>query len=326
MTGPELLKEGRCVLSAEASALSVAARHLGADFLATLRILAHIRGKVITCGVGKSGLAARRLASVLSSTGTPAFFMHPVEGLHGDIGIISADDVAILMSHSGKNDELLNLIPFIKRQGAKIVIFTRNRRSPLARFSDIVLETRVNREACPFNLVPTTSTAVTSGLGDALAIALMKLKGFEQKDYQSVHPGGAIGKRLLYRVEDLMISGQKIPTVSQDDTLRDAVAEMSRKSNLGMTCVTGPGGRLVGILTDGDLRRLLETGRGELSLPVSRVMTPRPKTVPRHMLAVEALSLMERHAITCLIVTGGPGRSRIEGVLHMHSILRSGVV
>jgi arabinose-5-phosphate isomerase len=246
--------------------------------------------------------------------------------VHGDIGIIGKDDAVILISHSGHSDELLTLIPHIKRQGAKIITLTRDKKCPLARFADIPLETNVKREACPFNLVPTTSSTVTSAIGDALAIALLKIKGFERKDYKIRHPGGAIGKRLLYRVEDLMKSGKEVPVIPGGKTLQAAINEMSRE-NLGMTCITDNKGRLTGILTDGDLRRLLEKNRANLFDSVDTLLlSRRPKTIGKHLLAVEALSMMEKNSITSLIVVNNPDDRKVIGVVRMHDILKAGVV
>jgi arabinose-5-phosphate isomerase len=285
-----------------------------------------MRGKLVISGIGKSGIVGRRMASVFSSTGTPAFFMHPTEGMHGDIGIISSSDIVMLISHSGESEELLRIIPYIKRQGARIIAVTKSKHSPLSGFADITLPTGVTREACPFNLVPTTSSAVTAALGDSLAITLLKIKGFKRSDYKNVHPAGAIGKRLLYRVEDLMFSGADVPVIREEQTLGQAIQAMSAKKNLGMVCVTDGGGRLKGILTDGDLRRLLGTGRALVSRPCRECMTKNPKVVLKRLLAVEAVSIMERHSITSLIVVDSLKLRKIAGVIHMHTILRAGVV
>jgi arabinose-5-phosphate isomerase len=320
-----VLAEGRQVLAAEAKAMLAVARNLDDSFVEAVRLIKSSRGKVIISGIGKSGLVAQRIASILSSTGTPAFFLHPTEGLHGDIGIVSDNDVVILVSHSGKSDELLNLLPHIKRSGVKIIVITQNLQSALSRFADLTLQTYVKREACPFNLVPSTSSAVTAGLGDALAIALLKAKGLKREDYKRVHPGGAIGKKLLYRVLDLMHTGDHLPIVGQHKPLRDAIRVMSDKK-LGMTCVVDNNNRLCGILTDGDLRRLLQTERADLNAPVSCLKIARPKTVSADLLAIEALSIMEKHSITSLIAVNSPRELKIIGVLHMHDILKAGVV
>jgi arabinose-5-phosphate isomerase len=322
----KIVHEGKKILMAEAGAIARAARSLGRPFQDAVAMLADIKGKIIVSGIGKSGIIGRRIASVFSSTGTPAFFMHPTEGMHGDIGIISKNDAVILISHSGKSDELLTLLPYIKRQGVKIIAITRDQRSPLSKFSDITLPTHVVREACPFNLVPSTSSAVTAALGDSLAILLLKIKGFRKRDYKSVHPGGAIGKRLLYRVGDLMYSGADAPVIDQDQTLGQAIHAMSANKNLGMVCVRNRKDALTGVFTDGDLRRLLQTGRADLSARAAAFMKRRPKTVLQNQLAVEALAVMERHAITSLIVVKSKKQKKIAGVIHLHSILRAGVV
>ncbi len=322
----DILKVGGNVLSAEATALVAASKSLNKSFIDAVHILSLIKGKIIISGIGKSGLIGRRMASVFSSTGTPSLFMHPTEGVHGDIGIIGKDDAMILISHSGKSDELLTLIPHIKRHGIRIITITKDRKCPLSRFADIALETHVTKEACPFNLVPTTSSTVTSAMGDALAIALLKIKGFERKDYKIMHPGGDIGKRLLYRVSDLMKSGNDVPIIADTKTLKDAIEEMSRKK-LGMTCITDKKGRLTGILTDGDLRRLLEKNQANLFTPIADLFHPGlPKTVKEQLLAVEALSIMEKNSITSLIVVNNPKDRKVVGVIHMHNILKAGVV
>ncbi|MFH0920592.1 MAG: KpsF/GutQ family sugar-phosphate isomerase [Fibrobacterota bacterium] len=324
-TPVSVLSHGRAVLADEARAMTRAARRLGDTFVEAVHMIRAARGKVIVSGIGKSGLVAQRIASILSSTGTPAYFLHPTEGLHGDIGIVSDDDVVILISHSGKNDELLNLIPHIKRARVRIILISRDRQNTLSRFADLTLETGVTREACPFNLVPSTSSAVTAGLGDALAIALLRAKGLRQEDYKRVHPGGSIGKRLLYRVSDLMHTGTELPIVSRNASLREAVRIMTEKG-LGMTCVTDTQGRLCGIVTDGDLRRLLQADRADLSAPVTSLKLACPKTVRPDLLAIEALAIMEKHAITSLIAVHSLKDLKPAGVIHMHDILKAGVV
>ncbi|MBL8027316.1 MAG: KpsF/GutQ family sugar-phosphate isomerase [Fibrobacteres bacterium] len=318
------LIEGRRVLLAEAHALEAASKKVGIAFSHTLEILSKIKGKVIATGVGKSGIIGRRMASIFSSTGTPAFFMHPVEGVHGDIGIIGKDDAIIMITHSGKSDELMNLLPHIKRHGIPVILVSRDNKSSLSSFADVVLETGVSREACPYNLVPTTSSAVASGLGDALAIALMRIKGFKQKDYKNSHPGGDLGKRLLYKAEDLMTKGNSIPIVSVTLPVADAVEEISAKG-LGMACVVDAKGKIFGVLTDGDIRRAVGSGLIGKS-KAGEICTRSPKTIKKDLLAVEALSIMEKFKITSLIVTGsGAGKGPL-GILHMHQILRAGVV
>jgi len=325
MTDRFLLQEGRVVLLSEGRAVLAAARRLGRPFLETVRLIGESRGKVVLSGIGKSGLVARRMAAILSSTGTPAFFMHPTEGMHGDIGILRPEDTVILISHSGKSQELLQLVPFIKRHGVKIIAIARSAKNPLSNLADLTLTTGVNQEACPFNLVPTTSATVTAALGDALAITLLKFKGFKLSDYKNVHPGGAIGKRLLYRVEDLMVSGTRLPLIRENHTLGEAIRIMSTKK-LGMVCITNAKGHVSGILTDGDLRRLLERNRAVLSLPVKEVMGRNPRTIQPGLLAVEALSIMERYAITSLVVVISQRDKTVCGVIHMHTILKAGVV
>jgi arabinose-5-phosphate isomerase len=318
------LDEGKRVLLAEAGALKAASGKIGAPFTKTLEILAGIKGKVIVSGIGKSGIIARRIASIFSSTGTPAFFMHPVEAVHGDIGIIGKEDAIIMITHSGKSDELMNLLPAIKRHGISIILISRDSKSALAQFADVVLETGVSREACPYNLVPTTSSAVATGLGDALALALMRMKGFRQKDYKYIHPAGELGKRLLYKVEDLMTKGVLMPVVKDSDLLINAISVITDKG-LGMACVVNVSGMLCGILTDGDVRRAVGKGLVHNST-VGNICTKSPKITRPDLLAVEALSIMEKHKITSLIAID-PAKSKIPvGIIHLHQILRSGVV
>ncbi len=317
--------DGKNVLVSEAKALAIAAKKLGKPFSRAVNLILTVKGKVITTGIGKSGIIARRIASILSSTGTPSFYMHPVEGIHGDIGIFSKDDALILLTHSGKSDELLNLLPYIKRHGIPIILISKDSSSSLAKIATVVLETGVNSEACPYNLVPTTSSAVATGLGDALAIALMKAKKFRESDYKLVHPAGELGKRLLYRVSDLMVTGETLPLISKDTILRQAVSVISQK-RLGVACVVGYHGELIGIITDGDIRRAVERNINFDAIKVSSVCTKIPKTVFPETLAVEALSTMEKNQITTLVVLNR-GKKRVPiGMIHLHHILRAGVV
>jgi arabinose-5-phosphate isomerase len=275
---------------------------------------------VVVTGMGKSGIICRKIAATLSSTGTPAFFLHPAEAIHGDLGVLQAEDVILALSNSGETDELIRLLEAIKRIGARLIAITGDCGSTLATAADVALDCRVSEEACPMNLVPTASTTAALALGDALAMTLFVSKGFRQEDFASLHPGGKLGKRLM-RVGQLMHSGDQAPIVTVDTAMPQVFHEMSRKG-LGMTCVIDGDERLVGIITDGDLRRQMTTGGAELLQRVARdVMTSRPVTVPREMLAAEALNILEQRKITSIVVVDA-GR-RVLGVVHLHDLWRT---
>jgi arabinose-5-phosphate isomerase len=281
-------------------------------------MLKECRGRAIVTGMGKSGIIARKIAATLSSTGTPAFFMHPAEAIHGDLGMIQGDDIVIALSQSGETAEVLRLLETIRRIGARIIAVTGVPASTLAQSADLALDCRVTEEACPMNLVPTASTTAALALGDALAMTLLVEKGFREEDFANLHPGGKIGKKLM-RVEALMHAGALAPIVEAGTPMRDVIYEMSRKG-LGMTCVIDRG-RLAGIITDGDLRRRMSDGSDVLSLAAADVMTGNPVTIDRGMLAAQALLLMEQRKITSLIVASeGAG---VEGVLHLHDLWRT---
>jgi arabinose-5-phosphate isomerase len=273
---------------------------------------------VIATGMGKSGIIARKVAATLSSTGTPAFFLHPAEAIHGDLGIIQPDDVVIALSHSGETGEVLRLLETIRRLGARLIAITGSPGSTLAGAADVTLDCHVASEACPLNLVPTASTTAALALGDALAMTLLVEKGFREEDFANLHPGGKIGKKLM-RVEALMTCGAKTPIVDAGTVMREVIYEMSRKG-LGMTCVVD-GGRLVGVITDGDLRRRMIDTPNVLDLCARDVMTRHPVTIDRSLLAAQALNVMEQRKITSLIVAA-PDQT-IEGVLHLHDLWRT---
>jgi len=275
---------------------------------------------VVLTGVGKSGLICKKIAATLSSTGTPAFFLHPTDAAHGDLGMLRGEDTVVAVSNSGETKELLSIIPLIKSFGIPVIAITSNPESSLARLSDVVIDLKVKREACPLNLAPTTSTTLTLALGDAIAAALMKRKGFKAEDFARFHPGGKLGIRLS-KVKDIMRRGDEIPKVSPQTPLKDAIFEISSKK-LGATLVVD-GERLVGIITDGDLRRALERGV-ELSTPVLDVMTPNPKVIDEEAFGEEALRLMELHKITVLPVLNSNGS--LTGIVHLHDILGRRVI
>jgi arabinose-5-phosphate isomerase len=308
----------RRVLRTEADAILRLVDRLDGQFLRVVALLEQCGGRVIVTGMGKSGIIARKIAATLSSTGTSAFFLHPAEAVHGDLGVIRSDDVVLALSYTGETAELLRLLETIRRIGATLVAMTGVPSSTLARASDVVLDCGVDEEACPLNLVPTASTTAMLAVGDALAMTVLVAKGFRQEDFASLHPAGGIGKKLL-KVESVMHRATQVPVVTTTTSMRTAVAEMSAKG-LGMTCVIGDDGRLAGIVTDGDLRRHIDQP-GFLDQPVGANMTTAPSTITRHQLAVEALNLMERRKITSLVVVDD--RGGVEGVVHLHDLWRT---
>jgi len=311
----------RKVLETEAAAIRALVDRLDERFDCAVTLLRNCRGRVILTGMGKSGIICRKIAATLTSTGTAAFFLHPAEARHGDLGVVQSDDVVVALSYSGETDELILLLETIRRLGSKLIAITGNAKSTLAQAADVALDCSVAEEACPMNLVPTASTTAALAIGDALAMTLLVEKGFRQEDFASLHPGGKLGKRLM-RVETLMHAGKQCPTVRADTRMRDVIYEMSSKG-LGMTCVVDAEDALVGIITDGDLRRRMERGGEILDLRAADVMTTRPVTVARTMLAAEALNIMEQRKITSLVVVAdGGGPTRVDGVLQIHDLWR----
>lgn len=312
------------VLEAEAQAITSLVSRLDAPFLRALDLLAGCRGRVVVTGMGKSGIIGKKISATLASTGTPALFLHPAEGIHGDLGMVSASDVVIGLSNSGETEELVKILPMIKRLKAPLICLTGNVSSTLAKYSDVVIDVGVTEEAGPLEVVPTSSTTAAMAMGDALAVALMERRGFKTDDFAMLHPGGTLGRRLLLRVEDAMHVGDAIPRVRPSTPMRDVILEMTSKK-LGCTTVCGPDGRLAGIVTDGDLRRLLQKQPHDaFTLTASDVMTAKPKTIARDALAAKAVQVMEEHAILVLVVIDR--RQRVEGILHLHDLLKLGVV
>jgi arabinose-5-phosphate isomerase len=315
----------RKVLQTEAAAILALVDRLDDTFEQAVRILMNCRGRAIVTGMGKSGIICRKIAATLSSTGTPAFFLHPAEAIHGDLGVLQADDVVIALSNSGETEELVRLFEAIKRVGARMIAVTGDCNSTLGQAADVALDCHVSEEACPMNLVPTASTTAALALGDALAMTLFVAKGFRQEDFANIHPGGKIGKRLL-RVEQLMHGGDQRPIVRLTTPMPDVMAEMSRKG-FGMTCVVDDAERLAGIITDGDLRRHMIAAQREggsrsiLELHASDVMTRNPVTIDRPMLAVEALRRMEERKITSIVVVDAD--HQVEGIVHLHDLWRT---
>ena len=317
------LELARRVLAIEADAVRALIDRLDERFLMAVSLILGRRGRVVVSGIGKSGHIARKVASTLASTGTPAYFVHPAEASHGDLGMIQAEDIFIGISHSGESEELLAIIPLLKRQGAKLIALTGNAQSTLAREADVHLDAGVAQEACPLNLAPTASTTAALALGDALAVALLDARGFSADDFARSHPGGRLGRRLLTHVADVMRRGPEVPSVADTASLRQAVLEMSR-GRMGMTAVVDSADRLRGIFTDGDLRRALDKVTDFAAATVVDVMTPAPRAIRPEALAVEAVQLMERHKINPLLVVDD--QERVVGALNMHDLFRAKVI
>jgi len=310
----------RKVLETEAAAILSLVNRLDAQFDCAVQILRQCQGRVIVTGMGKSGIICRKIAATFASTGTPAFFLHPAEAIHGDLGVIQPEDVVVALSYSGETDELLRLLETIRRLGAKLIALTGGPRSTLAQAADVALDCSVTEEACPMNLVPTASTTAALAIGDAIAMTLLVEKGFRQEDFASLHPGGKLGKRLM-RAEALMRAGDRCPIVQVSTPMRDVIYEMSRKG-LGMTCVVDSDDTLVGIITDGDLRRQMERSVDIRTMAAGDVMTRHPISVSRRTLAVEALNIMEQRKITAVVVADGDQPKRVAGVVHVHDLWR----
>lgn len=315
----DALEIARQVLDTEARAILGLIPQLNDDFPKAVALLQACTGRVIVSGMGKSGIISHKIAATLSSTGTSAFFLHPAEAIHGDLGAVRAEDVVLALSHSGETEELIRLVEAIRRIGARLIALTGNLQSTLGLAADIALSCHVAAEACPLNLAPTASTTAALALGDALALALSQRKGFRAEEFADLHPGGKLGKKLL-RVEALMHGGEAVPAVGPDASMPQVIHEMNSK-RLGMTCVTEASGQLVGIVTDGDLRRHMTPGSALLEQQARDVMTQRPVTITRGMLAVEAIRLMEQRKITALVVVDGS--LRVEGVVHLHDLWRT---
>jgi arabinose-5-phosphate isomerase len=320
---PRALDLARQVLNIEADAVRALTQRIDDHFLQALNLILACQGRVIVSGMGKSGHIARKIAATMSSTGTPAYFVHPGEASHGDLGMVTAQDVVIALSYSGESDELLTIVPSIKRQGAHLISLTGNPKSSLALTADVHLNCSVAQEACPMGLAPTASTTAALALGDALAVALLDAKGFGEEDFARSHPGGSLGRRLLTRVRDVMHTDDSIPAVPDTATLADAVLEISRKG-LGMTAIVDDGKHLLGIYTDGDLRRTLERKVDFSTTPVNTVMSRNPRSIGPDALAVEAVQLMEQYNISQLPVVGS--KNILVGALNMHDLLKAKVI
>lgn len=319
-----LADSGRRVFEIEGQALAAVSARIDGDFTAACKLILRAAGRVVCTGMGKSGHIARKIAATLASTGTPAFFVHPGEAGHGDLGMITDTDVVLALSYSGESDELLMLLPVLKRQGNKLITMTGRVHSSLAREADVHLDISVPAEACPLDLAPTSSTTVSLAMGDALAVALLEARGFTADDFARSHPAGALGRRLLLHITDIMHSGDEVPRTAADASVSEALVEMSRK-RLGMTSIVDADGRLVGLYTDGDLRRTLDDHGVDLrATRIADVMTKSPRTIGADALAVEAAQLMETHKISGLLVVDA--EQRVVGALNIHDLLRARVV
>lgn len=317
----DIIARGRRVLELERDALTAAAASLGDDFERAVQLIAASSGRVIVAGVGKSGLIGRKIAATLTSTGTPAMFLHPVESVHGDLGIVGPGDVAILLSKSGETTELLGLIEALARLGVRMIAMTADRNSRLARHADVVLDLGTREEACPHDLAPTTSTTVTLALGDALAVALLQERGFRAEDFARLHPGGALGRKLLTRVADVM-EGAPLPTVPDTATMRDATVRLAGRR--GIAIVVDAAGAMRGVVTAGDLARLLEREPDALGVPVTRVMTTAPRVARHDELGSAVVHRMETHGIMAMPVLDAS--DALVGVVHLHDLMRAGAV
>lgn len=312
------------VLKTEADAILGLARRLDKNFSKAIDLILNSGGKVVITGMGKSGLICKKIAATFASTGTPAFFLHPAEGVHGDLGMLMKGDVVIAVSNSGETEEIIRILPLIKRMGVKLIAMTGDLKSNLAKAGDVVIDIAVKEEACPLGLAPTASTTAALAMGDALAVALLEKKGFKERDFALLHPAGSLGKRLL-KIDELMHTGKDIPLVNINASMKDAILEITAK-RLGITAVLDKNNRLVGVITDGDLRRALEKGGDILNKEIKDVMTKNPKKIEKGAFAESALKVMEDYSITTLFIYEGRKQDEVAGVIHLQDLLKAGVV
>ncbi len=324
MTDESVLQDGKRVIRAAREALETLEGRLGNEFVQAVNLIHERKGRVIVTGVGKSGVIARKLAATLASTGTPSNYLHAAEGIHGDLGMITGDECIVALSHSGETEELLKLLPAFQRLGNPLIAITGRPDSTLANHASIVLDTSVTEQACPMGLAPTTSTTVMLTMGDALAIALLEKRGFREEDYAFLHPGGSLGNKLLLMVSDLMHTGKAIPVIEENTLMREALFEITSKG-LGVTGVVDSESNLVGVITDGDLRRGLEQNSRMLEQPAFTIMTRDPKWISRNSLAQKALHMMEQFSITQLFVFEEAQHGPPIGIIHIHDILKAGI-
>ena len=321
----EMIDVARRVLRIEAQALSDLADRIDGDFSRAVEMLLACKGRVVITGMGKSGLICQKIASTMASTGTPAFFLHPAEGIHGDLGMLMKGDVVIAVSNSGETDEIVRILPVIKRMGLPLVAMSGNPRSALRRAGDVFLDISIREEACPLGLAPTASTTATLAMGDALAVALLVRRGFKEEDFALFHPGGSLGRKLLLKVEELMHCGSEMPMCHESTPLKEALFEITSKK-LGITGVLNDAGQLVGVFSDGDLRRSMAQGFEVLDRPIGEAMARCPKRVLASALAAEAVQIMEAHTITSLFVFDSDEGRVPVGIIHLHDLLKAGVV
>jgi arabinose-5-phosphate isomerase len=321
--GRSSLDVGRRVLDIEARAIQALVQRLDSGFSEAVDLLYRCKGKVVVSGMGKSGLIGQKIAATMASTGTPSFFLHPAEGLHGDLGMLARRDVLIAISNSGETQEILQLLPFMERMGIPVVAIVGRKGSTLAKNSAVALDVSVAEEACPMGLAPTASTTASLAMGDALAVALLGKRGFKEQDFAQFHPGGTLGRRLLVKVRDLMHKGQELPQVEETVLASVAILEMSAKK-LGMTIVVDRAGALLGVITDGDLRRFVQQGGDFSKITAGSLASRRPKLIGPDELAAKAVKMMQRYSITTLVVTDNV--KRIVGVVHLHDLLKHGIV
>ncbi|WP_020676494.1 KpsF/GutQ family sugar-phosphate isomerase [Geopsychrobacter electrodiphilus] len=321
----KMIESARRVLQIEADAVLAMIPRLNGDFTRAVQAILKCEGRIVVTGMGKSGLICQKISATLASTGTPALFLHPAEGIHGDLGMMTKNDLVLAVSNSGETEEICRILPVIKRMGLPLIGMAGNSKSTLAQASDIFLDISVAEEACPLGLAPTASTTATLAMGDALAVVLLEQRGFRAEDFALFHPGGALGKRLLLRVENLMHSANAIPRVNSGTLLREALFEITEKQ-MGVTGVVNDAGELLGVFTDGDLRRVMETGLESLKKPIDEVMTSTPKRILQRNLAAKALQVMETYSITSLFVFADEDGRVPVGIVHLHDLLKAGVV
>lgn len=322
MNAEEIIKRGKEVVRIEAEQISRLSESINPDFVRAVEYIYSCTGRVVMTGMGKSGLIARKIVATLNSTGTPAIFLHPADAFHGDLGMVRKEDVVILLSKSGETEDLLHLIPLLKRLGIKLIGMVGNMNSKMAKEVDVPLFIDVSEEACPLDLAPTSSTTSTLVMGDALSVVLLEMRGFTEDDFASLHPGGSLGKRLSLKLDEIMAKGEKVPTVPESASLKDAIYEISSK-RFGMTAVLNQEGQLAGIITDGDLRRLLEKTMEISNLRAKDIMNKNPKIISKEVLASRALQMMENYKITSLIVTDEENKP--EGIIHLHELVNLGL-
>jgi arabinose-5-phosphate isomerase len=322
MNADATIQKGKEIIRIEAEAIAALESHINGNFAASVDLIFNAKGRVVLTGMGKSGIIARKIAATMNSTGTPSAFMHPSDAVHGDLGMVTPDDIVICISKSGDTAELRQLLPRFRQIGVKVIAMVGNLNSPLGKQSDLILDTSVKEEACPYDLAPTSSTTAALAMGDALAITLLQKRNFTKEDFAMFHPGGNLGKQLLLKVDAMMITGSEIPVVNDNVSVSDAIVEISSK-RLGATCVVNNAGVLCGMLTDGDLRRLLQKRIDISNLTVGQVMTQNPKTISQNMLAAQALEVMESFKITQLVVVNA--NHHPVGILHLHSLVEAGL-